>query len=201
MFEWSADRMHEPLRLTGISGISTFFELHVLPEFDREPAEDLCDRNPAEGAVRGNPAKRLIGLMNSHSQEGSHFCMKDSASHSVRFLSRLLSRWNAIALVFIFGLLASGPSLFAQSGAGSIQGTVTDSTGAVIPGAIVHAVNQATTIAADAVSNSVGFYQVPGLFTGTYAVTITAPGMKVYKTTIELQVAQNAVINPTMTAG
>ena len=127
--------------------------------------------------------------------------MKDSASHSVRFLSRLLSRWNAIAFVFIFGLLASGPSLFAQSGAGSIQGTVTDSTGAVIPGAIVHAVNQATTIAADAVSNSVGFYQVPGLFTGTYAVTITAPGMKVYKTTIELQVAQNAVINPTMTAG
>jgi len=32
-------------------------------------------------------------------------------------------------------------------------------------------------------------------------VTITAPGMKTYKQTIELLVAQNAAINPSMTAG
>ncbi|HEX4030339.1 MAG TPA: carboxypeptidase-like regulatory domain-containing protein [Terracidiphilus sp.] len=104
-------------------------------------------------------------------------------------------------MALVLGLAICSSTVLAQSGAGAIQGTVTDSTGAVIPGATIHVVNQATTVAASAVSNSVGFYQVPGLFTGTYTVTITAAGMKAYKTTIELQVAQNAVINPTMTAG
>jgi hypothetical protein len=89
----------------------------------------------------------------------------------------------------------------AQSGAGSIQGTVTDSTGAVIPSASIHVVNQGTNIAVDTKSNAVGFYQIPDLFTGTYVVTITAPGMKTYKQTIELLVAQNAAINASMTAG
>ena len=92
-------------------------------------------------------------------------------------------------------------SALAQSGAGSIQGTVTDSTGAVIPGATISVVNQATNSNTDTKSSNVGFYQVPALFTGTYAVTVTAPGMKTYKTAIQLQVAQNAVINPVMTAG
>ena len=89
----------------------------------------------------------------------------------------------------------------AQSGAGSIQGTVTDATSAVIPGASIHVVNQATGVAVDTKSNSVGFYQVPGLFTGTYVVTITTPKMKTYVQRIELLVAQNATINATMTPG
>jgi len=88
-----------------------------------------------------------------------------------------------------------------QSGAGSIQGSVTDATGAVIPGASIHVVQQGTNATSDATSNATGFYQVPGLFTGTYTVTITAPGMKTYKTTVELQVAQAANVNPAMTPG
>lgn len=89
----------------------------------------------------------------------------------------------------------------AQSGAGSIQGTVTDSTGAVIPGATIHVVNRATGATNDTKSNSVGFYQVPALFTGTYTVRITVAGMKAYEAALELQVDQHAVINPVMTAG
>ena len=91
-------------------------------------------------------------------------------------------------------------SAVAQSGAGSIQGTVADSTGAVIPGASIHVVQQGTNAVSDTKSNGAGFYQVPNLFTGTYVVTITAPGMKSYETTVELQVAQAATINPTMIA-
>ena len=89
----------------------------------------------------------------------------------------------------------------AQSGAGSIEGTVTDSTGAVIPGAAVHVVNIGTQVATDTKTNSVGFYQVPELFTATYSITVSAPGMKTYSTSIELQVAQNAVINPALSPG
>ena len=107
-----------------------------------------------------------------------------------------------IAVALFFAGLALIPAASrAQSGAGSIQGTVTDSTGAVIPGAVIHVVNQATAVAASTKANSVGFYQVPGLFTGTYEVTISAPNMRTFKTSLDLLVAQNAVINATLGAG
>ena len=89
----------------------------------------------------------------------------------------------------------------AQSGAGSIQGTVTDPTGAVIIGASIRVVNHATGVAIDTKSNSVGFYQVPELFTGTYVVSVTAAGMKTYNQTLELLVGQNAVFNVSLSAG
>lgn len=118
-------------------------------------------------------------------------------------LTRRAHRWIDICLaaVAVMALLLSGPRAIAQSGAGSIQGTVTDTTGAVIPGAVIGVVNQATNVAASTTSNGVGFYQVPGLFTGNYVITITAPGMKTYKRTIELLVSQTAVINANLTAG
>jgi hypothetical protein len=89
----------------------------------------------------------------------------------------------------------------AQSGAGSIQGTVVDPTGAVMPGASIHIVNQATGVVEDTKTNRAGFYQVPDLFTATYTITITAPGMKTFEQTIELLATQNAVIKATMTPG
>ena len=97
--------------------------------------------------------------------------------------------------------LALCSSAFAQSGESSIKGTVADPTGAVIPGASVHVSSSATGIAIDTKTNSAGFYQVPGLNTGTYVVSVTAPGMATTNQTIELQAGQNAVINPSMTTG
>src|ERR1035437_3139776 len=125
--------------------------------------------------------------------------MKNLAS----FMTRTFHKWNLplLAIAVVIGMTMSCSSAYAQSGAGSIQGTVTDSTGAVIPGATISVVNQATNSNTDTKSSNVGFYQVPALFTGSYTVTVTAPGMKTYKTAIQLLVAQNAVINPAMTAG
>lgn len=106
-----------------------------------------------------------------------------------------------LAWVAAVGLALCVPQAGAQSGAGSIQGTVTDSTGAVIPSAAIHVVNQATNVATQARTNSVGFYQVPGLFTGDYTINISAPGMSTYTRTIELLVSQTAVINASLKAG
>ena len=119
------------------------------------------------------------------------------------FLTRTLRNWHVLifAIAVAFGIAMCCTNGFAQSGAGSIQGTITDSTGAVVPSAAVHVVNQATGVAADTKSNGVGFYQVPSLFTGTYTITFAAPGMKTNKQTVELLVDQNAVINTTLTAG
>ena len=92
-------------------------------------------------------------------------------------------------------------SLFAQSGAGSIQGTVEDVSSAVIAGCPVHVVNQGTGVANDTTSNGSGFYSIPGLFAGSYTLTFSAPGMKKYQTVVALQDAQVAVINPKLTVG
>ena len=88
-----------------------------------------------------------------------------------------------------------------QSGQGAIQGTVIDPTGAVIPHAAVHIANKATGVALDTEANGVGFYQIPGLNTGTYTVSISAPNMKTNQRTIDLLVDQTAVINATLTPG
>ncbi|HEV2327100.1 MAG TPA: carboxypeptidase regulatory-like domain-containing protein [Terracidiphilus sp.] len=107
------------------------------------------------------------------------------------------------AFVFAMALSLAGvcPAVLAQSGAGSIQGTIKDPTGAVIPFAAITVTNHATNVKATTKSNGVGFYQVPGLFTGTYTVTVTARGMKTYNRILDLLAGQTAVINPVMTAG
>jgi len=108
---------------------------------------------------------------------------------------------SLFAICSLLALVSSSSIAMAQSGAGSIQGTVKDSSGAVIPGVSIHVVNQATGVAVDTKTNAVGFYEVPGLFTGTYVVSIAAPGMKTYSRSIELLVAQNAVIDATLSTG
>ena len=98
-------------------------------------------------------------------------------------------------------LFAIAVTAYAQSGAGVIQGTVQDSTGAVVPNCAVHLINQATSVANDTKSNASGFYAVPGLFAGTYTVTFSAPGMKKYQTVVELQDAKVAVLDPALAVG
>ena len=107
----------------------------------------------------------------------------------------------SLFVISAFVLAICSPNVIAQSGAGSIEGTVTDSTGAVIPEASIHVINHATGVAANTKSNGSGFYQLPGLFTGTYVVTVTAPGMETYQKTVQLLVGQNAAINFSLTAG
>lgn len=119
------------------------------------------------------------------------------------FRTHELQSWNVylLAATCVLGMAMCWSNALAQSGAGSIQGTVTDSTGAVIPGAAIQVINEATHAVSSSKSNGVGFYQVPNLFTGTYIVTYSAQGMKTYTVTVELQVAQSAVVNPVLTAG
>lgn len=107
----------------------------------------------------------------------------------------------AILVIAAVVLFISGSSARAQSGVGSIQGTVKDSTGAVIPQASIKVVNAATGVRITTKTNGVGFYDVPGLFTGKYTVTVTAPEMKSYITSIQLLVAQAATINPILIPG
>lgn len=63
-----------------------------------------------------------------------------------------------------------------QTTTGSIYGTVTDPTGALIPGASVRAVNAQTGTAQHTQSNSSGNYVFPSLVPGDYSLSVQAKG-------------------------
>ena len=78
------------------------------------------------------------------------------------------------AVLLVLGLLLSFPS-FAQFRSG-IEGTVTDSTGAVVPDAKVTLSNMDTGISKSVQSNGEGLFRFPSLPPGRYKVTATKQG-------------------------
>ncbi len=84
----------------------------------------------------------------------------------------------------------------AQTITGSVNGTVTDPSGAVIPNARVAATNTETGVATETTTNNDGIYNIRFLQIGTYKVTITAQG---FATTtygpFALETGQNAKID------
>ena len=68
--------------------------------------------------------------------------------------------------------------LFAQSERGTITGAVSDSSGAVVPGATVTITNAATNVATTLTTNQTGNYTAPSLSAGTYDVRVEAGGFR-----------------------
>jgi hypothetical protein len=90
----------------------------------------------------------------------------------------------------------------AQTSNGTILGTVTDSSAAVVPNAQVTVKSIETGREQSVTTDSAGGYTIPNLQVGNYAITVSAPG---YKTTIlptiELQVAQQAKVDAVLEVG
>lgn len=86
-------------------------------------------------------------------------------------------------LVFVlFACLAAAPTASAQSTTdGAIGGTVTDQSGAVVPGAEVSAENLGTNIKASGTTDEVGRYQIIHLQPGFYSLEITSAGFAAFK--------------------
>lgn len=73
-------------------------------------------------------------------------------------------------------LLAATGMFYAQGTAGTILGTVTDTTGAVVPNVTVDVTNTATGVTNSVKSTGTGDYSVPNLIPGPYRVSVNAPG-------------------------
>lgn len=71
-------------------------------------------------------------------------------------------------------MLVPGATGIAQSGNATLQGTITDPSGAAIPGAQIHVIATQTGVARDIVSNGDGFYSAPNLSAATYRVSVQA---------------------------
>jgi hypothetical protein len=88
------------------------------------------------------------------------------------------------------------------AGSGSIQGSVTDSSGALIPNASVKLVEASTQVTLTTKTSSGGDYAFPNINVGTYSVTIAAPGFQTYTSTGNvLEVGSSIAINAKMTVG
>jgi hypothetical protein len=89
--------------------------------------------------------------------------------------------------------------VFAQTGNASLTGTVHDSSGAVIPGAVVSLLNTDTGVAKKTVTTSGGLYVLTNLIPGTYMLHTEAAGLTSKDTVgIQLLVDQNARIDVEM---
>ena len=84
---------------------------------------------------------------------------------------------TAALLLAAVAFLPPSPA-FAQTGAASLTGIVTDQSGATVPGATVTATNQATNVPYTAVSNEAGNYTVTSLPVGTYIVKAEVSSFK-----------------------
>jgi len=116
--------------------------------------------------------------------------------------SRIFKQSIEAVLLFVVLLAVSG-RLNAQAGAtGTILGTVTDSTGAIVPNAAVVVKNTATGVEVHTTTSSSGDYQAPSLNPGTYSVSATMPGFqKTVTSSFTLPVDQKIRVNITLKAG
>jgi len=94
------------------------------------------------------------------------------------------------------------PAAFAQTDRGTITGTVSDATGAVIPGASIEAKNVRTGAVYTAGSSETGNFTLPQLPAGTYEVSVLLPGFKKFvRPGITVQVAQVVRIDAALEVG
>ncbi|ADW70256.1 TonB-dependent receptor [Granulicella tundricola] len=105
------------------------------------------------------------------------------------------------------GLVLSAPFVlgasvaFAQS-TSSVAGTVTDTTGAAVPGASVLIHGIATGAERKTVTDGSGNFNAPSLQPGSYTVTVTAPGFSTFTLQqVTLEVNASATVNAKLTVG
>ncbi len=96
----------------------------------------------------------------------------------------------------------TGSLVYGQTSQGSISGTITDTSGAVVAGATITARNTATGATSQTTSSNAGSYSLPNLNAGTYDVTATLPGFKVARQSgVVVQVGTTASQNITLQPG
>ena len=98
--------------------------------------------------------------------------------------------------------LAAPTGVRAQTFRGGVQGAVTDTTGAALPGANVTATNEATGLARSAVSDAEGNYFLSELPPGAYSVTAALSGFTTQTVSgVRVEVSQNQRVDIRLAVG
>jgi hypothetical protein len=91
---------------------------------------------------------------------------------------------------------------FAQSGSGTITGTIKDASGAPIPAVRVKVANTASGVSVETVSNEAGIYRVASLVPAAYRLEVDAPGFeRLLRTGVVVEVGQVVALDVTLNVG
>src|SRR2546425_7612712 len=106
---------------------------------------------------------------------------------------------NVLVSAVVFLVVVLSTHTFAQTSNATLGGTVSDASGALIPGVTITATNTGTGIVTTVLSNEAGAYQFASLQTGTYKVKAELPGFQAaVARAFQLGGAQQARFNFTM---
>ncbi len=113
-------------------------------------------------------------------------------------MSQALRRaMTALAVMLLVSAFA-----FAQSDNATISGIVRDTSGSVIPNAKVSVINEGTGFERQTTTNDTGFYTVPNIPPGYYAVTVEVAGFKKFTSSRnKLEAAQPMAVNVELAVG
>ena len=114
----------------------------------------------------------------------------------------MLKQIRAHLVICTLTLVAFASVLSAQESRGTLQGRVTDSSGAAVPGATVDVLNLATGVVTTSITNEQGSYRAPLLNPGNYRVTVSLSGFsKFVSDQIELHVADVLTVDAMLKVG
>jgi len=114
---------------------------------------------------------------------------------------RVLVGQCVFAVVVLAALTATG-AMAQTTGTATLVGTVTDSTGAVVPAAKVAVVNKETSFRSETLTTAEGNYTVPYLSPGTYQITLEARGFKRYvRDGVVIRTAETPRVDITLEVG
>jgi outer membrane receptor protein involved in Fe transport len=102
-----------------------------------------------------------------------------------------------LALLLVWSLVGA-----AQTSRGSLTGTITDSTGAVVSNAKVTITNKATGVSRSTTSNDAGIYRFDAIDLGDYRLTVEAPSFsKATVETVSISAARTTSVDASLQAG
>src|SRR5690348_16138590 len=118
-------------------------------------------------------------------------------------LRSCLIRTSQIISILTVSIFCVGMALGqSQSNAADIQGSVKDSTGAVVPNATVTVRNPGTNVSRTATTNDEGFYKIVNLTPGDYDITVEAANFKkAVLNKVNITVGQRADVDITLEPG
>ena len=99
-----------------------------------------------------------------------------------------------IAVIAVAGILGLGMAYAQSTNSGDIRGTVTDSSGALLPGVTVTVTNNNTGVTKTLVTNGAGLYDTSSIVVGNYSVTFERTGFAKYqRSSVTLEVGTSTV--------
>ena len=110
--------------------------------------------------------------------------------------------WRPLLWLLVAFGLAAGAAAVAQSGRGTLTGTITDTNGAVVQGAAIVLTETRTGSSYDSKSGPEGLFMFPELPPGTYALDVNATGFEIFRQVgIDVLVGGTSTVNAQLKVG